>query len=322
MTARVVVVGAGMAGLACARRLAEAGLSPVVIDKGRGIGGRMATRRASLPDGTALQFDHGAQYVTARGADFARLLGRMAADGAVAVWPGGTGRRRWVGLPGMSGLPRALARGLDIRQSVLVTALHALGTGWRLETDAGPMEADAVVLTVPAPQAAALLGAEHPLAGALSAVDMAPCITLMAAFPGQIPGPFLSEASDTHSLAWIAQDSAKPARPCAAVTSWVAQASADWSARHLEEEMPALIPRLLSLLADRLDVDPARVLHASTHRWRHARTRTAAGRPFLSDGTLWLGGDWCLGADVEAAWSSGHAIAEAILAGGGWRAAG
>ncbi|MBD3256947.1 FAD-dependent oxidoreductase, partial [candidate division GN15 bacterium] len=38
-----VVVGAGAAGLTCARRIADAGMSVLVLDKGRGVGGRMAT---------------------------------------------------------------------------------------------------------------------------------------------------------------------------------------------------------------------------------------------------------------------------------------
>ena len=56
-TERIAVIGSGIAGLACARRLSDAGYAPILFDKGRGIGGRLATRRT--PDGR--QFDHGAQ---------------------------------------------------------------------------------------------------------------------------------------------------------------------------------------------------------------------------------------------------------------------
>ena len=313
MTAPVVVVGAGMAGLACARRLAEAGLSPVVLDKGRGIGGRMATRRVTLDTSEPLQFDHGAQYVTARDPAFAALLDGMAAQGAAGLWRDGSGRRRWVGLPGMSGLPRAMSTGLDVRQSVQVTGLRPAGHGWALETTAGPMEAQAVVLTMPAPQAAALIGLDHPLAAQLRAVRMDPCLTLMAAFPADAPTPFLSEACASGPLAWIAQDSSKPARP-GGPTAWVAQASPDWSEGHLEEAPATLAARLLPLLARRLGLDPALACHASAHRWRFARVASPLGRAFLARGNLWLGGDWCLGARVEAAWQSGTAIAEDILA--------
>jgi predicted NAD/FAD-dependent oxidoreductase len=72
----IVIIGSGIAGLACARRLAKAGLSPIVLDKGRGIGGRVATRRVGN-----LQFDHGAQFVNAHGAGFATVLAGLSAAG-------------------------------------------------------------------------------------------------------------------------------------------------------------------------------------------------------------------------------------------------
>ncbi|MEM7423722.1 MAG: FAD-dependent oxidoreductase, partial [Pseudomonadota bacterium] len=69
----VIVIGSGMAGLSCAKVLVEAGLNTVVLDKGRGIGGRLATRRAA--DG--MQFDHGLQYLSAKTSAFADFLDRL-----------------------------------------------------------------------------------------------------------------------------------------------------------------------------------------------------------------------------------------------------
>ena len=64
-TPSCVVVGAGISGLLAAQELTAAGWRVVVLDKGRGVGGRMATRRVG--DGT---FDHGAQFFTVRGERF------------------------------------------------------------------------------------------------------------------------------------------------------------------------------------------------------------------------------------------------------------
>lgn len=302
----VAVIGSGMAGLACARALADAGHAPVVFDKGRGIGGRLATRRV---DG--LQFDHGAQYVTAKGAGFAAVLDRMMAEGAAARWEDGAANHR-VGVPGMSALAKALGAGLDIRQNAQVTGVVRDGAGWRLRVDDVDHLAARVIITVPAPQVAGLLGADHPLVAALGAVRLDPCLTLMAAARG--PAPFVSRSDPDDPLAWIAQDSAKPGRP-QDVTCWVAQASIAFSMPHLEEDAPAIAARMLPFLCDRLGVAADDVTYAAAHRWRYARVAVPLGQPFLrsDDATLYLGGDWCIGPRVEAAWTSGTAIATDVM---------
>ena len=169
-------------------------------------------------------------------------------------------------------------------------------------------------MTIPAPQAARLLEATHAASTRPATVEMAPCLTLMAAFPSEEPKPFASRASQTHRLAWIAQDSTKPGRDASA-TSWVAQASPDWSLQHLEENPEAMAPLVLTLLAEVIGSDPGTAINAVAHRWRYARVIKALGQPFLrsDDSTLWLGRDWCLGSRVEDAWESGDAIGRGLL---------
>ena len=181
MTDRTVIIGAGMSGLACARALRQAGHAPLVLDKGRNsVGGRMATRRVAS-DAGEMRFDHGAQYITARTDAFAAFLDEM--TDAVALWDDGAAHAHHVGRPGMAGLCRAMAEGIEIRQGVVVTALDRGEAGWHVSMGDDSVTAARVVLTVPAPQVAGLIGADHPLAAPLDAVTMAPCLTLMAAFP-------------------------------------------------------------------------------------------------------------------------------------------
>ena len=305
----VAIIGAGMAGLACARHLAQAGLAPVIFDKGRGIGGRLATRRA---DG--LQFDHGAQYVNAHTPGFAALLAELADTGAAAPWPDGTGRSHTVGTPGMASLAKAMATVLTIHQNAQVTAITRSGEGWCLRIGDTDHLAARVVITAPAPQVAPLLGQDHPLAQALSAVRLAPCLTLMAAI--RAPAPFITRNQPDDDLAWIAQDSSKPGRPTGEAVAWVAQASPAFSLQHLEKDPAAITALMLPLLCERLGASQDAVTHAAAHRWRYARVTAPLGQPFLAtpDATLYLGGDWCLGPRVEAAWTSGTAIASDMLA--------
>lgn len=306
-----LVIGAGMAGIACAAALHEAGLPVRVMDKGRGIGGRMATRRAATAEGET-RFDHGAPYLSARSAEFTALIAGL--RDAVAPWEDGSERAHHVGLPGMSGLPRALACGLDVQQGVEATAVEPAGSGWRVLTKAAPVQASRIVLTLPAPQIPGLIGSDHPLAASLGGVEMAPGLTVMAAFAPESPRPFASRRADQGPLAYIAQDSSKPGRRTRPAT-WVAQASAAWSARHLEVPRTEIAARMLPLLCAAIGADPAQALQVDAHRWRYARTRVPLGRSFLRDaaGGLYLGGDWCLGPRAEDAWQSGRAIAADIL---------
>jgi predicted NAD/FAD-dependent oxidoreductase len=314
MDKRIAIIGAGIAGLACARRLAAGGVDAVVFDKGRGIGGRLATRRAG-----ALQFDHGAQYVTARAAGFAAVLDALERSGAAARWLDGGSTPRFVGLPGMSGLARALAEGIEVQGAAQVSGIAPDGAGrWRVGLPDGASAVfDRVVITAPAPQAVALLPAGHPMAERIAVARFDPCLTLMAAFAPDAPRPFQADSDEHAPLAWIAQDSSKPGRPEGA-TGWVAHASTGWSLEHLERAPQEIASLMLPLLAARLGVDPGQALHTVAHRWRFARVARALGQPFLRDDAaqVYAGGDWCLGPRVEAAWQCGDAIGADILAQG------
>jgi predicted NAD/FAD-dependent oxidoreductase len=303
-----IIIGAGMAGLACARRLVEAGHQPVVLDKGRGVGGRVATRR---DDG--FQFDHGAQYVTAKDAPFAAVLSGLIASGQAAPWPDASGKPRVVGTPSMRTLAAALATGLDIRQSVTVTALNRGEGDWQVCAGEMISRAERVVVTVPAPQVAALIGPDHPLSALLTRVQMAPCLTLMVSIDA--PAPFVTRETLDDPIAWIAQDSAKPGRPPPGAVAWVAHASPEFSAAHLEDSPADMVSRMLPLVCERLGVTADRVAYAAAHRWRYAHVTAPLGQPFLrsADRSLYLAGDWCIGPRVEAAWTSGTAAANDLL---------
>ena len=324
MTAsRIAVIGAGLAGLSCARALLARGAGIRLFDKGRAAGGRLATRRAEA-GGLALQFDHGAQYLTARSDAFAALL---AAHGA-APWGE---PRRLVGTPGMSALPRALAAGLDLAAARHVTAIEGGPGAWMLRhLDAalvrpgqpppatepereGPF--DAVALTLPPVQAAPLIAPHAPGWPALLAgVRLAPCWTVMAAFAAPLPLPD-GLRPEEGPIGWAARDSSKPGRPRGA-ECWVVQGSPAWSRAHLEEAPGTVVPALLAALSALAGTPLPLPIHASAHRWRHSLVEVPLGRPCLADPALGFGlaGDWCLAGRGEAAFDSGTALADALLA--------
>ena len=315
---RVAVIGGGMAGLACAGALHGAGAAVTLFDKGRGAGGRLATRRV---DGLA--FDHGAQYATARDPEFVAAMQAMHAAGDAAPWPA-AGDGCWAGLPGMSAMARHLERrGVgQVRTRRHAAFLHRSAEGWTVRhRDAGETAPglvsdeggecdgpfDRVAVALPAPQAAALLQPHRFAAEAAGAV-MAPCWGMMLAFPGATHGPDVLRPS-TGPLGWVSRDSSRPGR-AAAPECWIAHATADWSRAHLEQPAGAVLADLQAafVAATGIDAPPS---HAAVHRWRYARAETPLGKPALWDAATALGvcGDWCLGARVEAAFMSGRALA-------------
>ena len=312
-----------MAGLSCAQALAEAGVVVTMFDKGRTPGGRVATRHVD-----AMQFDHGAQYATARDPGFRAWLDAAQADGDAAPWPAAAdgGDARWVGTPGMSALAAALHRRLPspVWSRRHVAQLHRGADGWRVRhmdaaaiapgtvaasggVLAGPF--DVAVLALPAPQTASLLRtAGHAFALAAERASYAPCWAAMAAFSSPVDAPDAQRHAD-GPLRWTAREASRPRRP-AAPDCWVLHASAEWSRANLERDAAAVAAELAAAFA----AAPAPRFLAA-HRWRYALVETALGEDCLWDQQARIGacGDWCIAGRVEAAWLSGRALAARAL---------
>lgn len=315
----VVIVGAGLAGLACAKTLAAHGIAARIFDKGRAPGGRLATRRAEVA-GREVSFDHGAQYLTARGSPFRATLEALEAR----PWLEGGMR---VGVPRMSAIPRALAGGLDVTLGREVVEILGEPQAWMLRhatprrpggapgadlAEAGPF--DAVIVAAPAPQAAALLARPAPhLRQVVEQVRMAPCWALMAAFAERLDLPDRIR-SETGEVASAIRDSSKPGRD-PATECWVVQASPAWTREHLELDEAAARAAMLAAFARLAGHDLPALLYAAAHRWRYALVEKPLGAPCLWDPARGIGaaGDWCIGARAEAAADSGMALA-AVLA--------
>lgn len=310
---RIAIVGAGLAGLSCGARLRDAGHTVALFDKGRGPGGRLSHRRMATPIGDA-QFDHGAQYFTARDPDFRRAVEAWARDGLVAPWRA-AGEDAWVGVPGMDAPAKALATGLDLACSARVEHLARDDAGWRLSGEgvaAGPF--DVVVVAVPAEQTGALVRPFAPgFADAADATPAEPCWAAMAAFTARLP---IAEdvVKRRGPIVWAARDSAKPGR--AGPESWIVQAGPDWSREHLEETPAEVLPKLLAALAAVAGGPLPDIAAAAAHRWRYARSGRL-GRDALWDAAIGLGvcGDWLIGPRVECAFMSGYRLASAMTAG-------
>ena len=314
----IAIVGAGIAGLACATRLAAGGHAVTLFDKARGPGGRMSTRRVETAQGAAC-FDHGAQYFTARDPAFVKQVHAWAQAGVVAPWPA-AGNDAWVGVPAMNAPVRRLAEARDVRWSTRIDALLRHGDRWQLRGE-GEGEGqlggvfDAVVAAVPAEQAVPLVVPfDTSMAMRANAAHSAPCWTVMASF--EEPLPITTDALRGEGvLGWAARNSAKPQRH--GPEAWVLQATPRWSQDHLEDGPDQVVEFLLGALAESSGVQVPTPDHASAHRWRYARYDVCdSGEGMLWNPGLGLGacGDWLLGPRVECAWLTGERLGEAVHA--------
>lgn len=309
----ILIIGAGMAGLACATQLAEAGFTPHLIDKGRGPGGRMAARRVMIGS-EEWSFDHGAQYFTARDPAFRNAVAAWEAAGAAAHWPAG-GEEAFVGTPGMNGPLKAMASGLDVRWGVRALGLAREGEWWRVDTEAGAITARTVLVAVPAEQAAELLRDAAPeLAAIPASVQSAPCWAVMVIFAQRLP---LASAAirGEGAISWAARNASKPAR--SAAETWVIHASPARSRALIDlpkDEVATLLLDDFRAATGLASLPPA--LHCDAHRWLYALPEVAAGGPAHFDAALGLGlaGDYLHSPRVEGAFLSGRALARAALA--------
>lgn len=349
MSARVAVVGAGIAGLACARRLRERGASVTLFDKGRAVGGRLATRREG-----AQSFDLGAPCFTVRDARFADEVALWLRAGVCARWRGrfvtlGDGEATTshergfaplVGTPGMSAIARHLGRELAARTSHRVErvvregdALTLLGTVAREPVTLPPAPAegtppeelgrfDWLVVTTPPAQATVIV---EPLSATLSAamrrVALTPCFALgltasggdaerMAALP--FDGARIRRADSP--LAWVGRDSSKPERHRG--ERWVLHASPAWSRQAIHKPESEITRALVGAFVALAGRDALAFDVAAFRRWVFARADAplAVGSLVDEKARVSVGGDWAADGRVEGAFLSGLHLADGVIA--------
>ncbi len=348
----VVVIGAGLSGLTAAQELHGMGYRVRVVDKSRGLGGRVATRRLAT---TSL--DHGCRYLHPFADPALSPIPALLASGILQPWQPETfaleanGSIRATAMAtlyaapqGMSAVAKALAAGLTIHRHWRATALTPMPQGWHIEGEGlGPdsqseisaLEARAVVVAIPAPQAAALVAttaqphdAISDLVQQLQTVAFDPVITVMAGYSPQT-SPWLSQQTapggwlvtgDAHpTLGWIALDSSK--RPAANASEpkesvVVLHSSAEFAAQAIDR--PDLEPvgqDLLAIAAKTLAPWLSSPEWMQVHRWRYGFVRQPLGVSVLRSPAwpTFVGcGDWCPGGQVEGAIASGYQAAKLI----------
>lgn len=323
----VIVIGAGLSGIAAATDLHAAGWNVTVVEKSRGISGRAATRRW---EGAVL--DHGAPFFTARGQRFTALIQMLEDSGAVRVWTKGfhawqggvlsapaDSYPRYIASDGMNALAKHLrgaTAGFTLETGATVTGLEPSEAGWTVTLATGETRSAAhVIVSAPTPQALNLTRPhlEPATLAALERVTWQPCWAMLAQLSAH-PNVDWRGVKLTHPiLEWASLEHTKRESSPALVL----HANPAWSAANLErspEEIVSLMQAaLLEVFGSSLEIEKV-----VAHRWRYARADALHPSATLEQRSLIFCGDWCdtdgYGTRVENAVQSGWAAASSLIA--------
>ena len=326
----IAVIGAGVAGLTCAQQLQQAGYRVVVVEKSRGLGGRLATRRLQ---GT--HADHGVCYLKPKDDRFKALVEKLLERSMLQVWTDtiheldADGQLiappdrapRYASPTGISTIAKFLATGLPIWLNHRVEAIHPIEQGWELQVEPDEMTnrvsltASAIVVAIPAPQALTLLEpiADTETLSTLRSLQFSACISAIAVYSPQqneaaLPWKGVTCAHDP-AIGWVGLDSTKQNSPSQRVV--VVQSTAAFASRHLETgDLQSIGQTLLDRAADLVAPWLRSLEILQVHRWRYAFPINPLTEKFLTANTrspLLLTGDWCGGNRVESAFLAGLA---------------
>ena len=324
-----LIIGGGMAGLMAATVLKRHGLDVTVLDKGRGIGGRLATRRLTYSEEIEGVFDYGAQYFTVSDREFQGWVDEWLAEGVITEWSQGfveesgsfksSNNPCYRGSKSNRSLAQYLAQSLTVHTNTHVTRLSWQDDHWQVQTQTGEFfQGDRLILTPPVPQSLTLLDnsgiALNPeIRQKLEQVIYYPCITMLALLekPSQIPAPGGLWGSG-HPLGWIACNYQKgiSTNKGYAVTL---QAGPEFSQNYWDQDNAEIAQKLLKAADSWLG---SKVLDYQIHRWRYSQVAISYGEPCLvlaEPGPLILAGDGFLAPKIEGAVLSGLAAARSLL---------
>ena len=319
----VLVVGAGISGLVAAREMQRRGRKVTILEKSRGVGGRMATRRI----GQAV-FDHGAQFFTVRYKSFRELMDEWIAAGVAREWCLGfasadgvmkpDGHPRYCGSPAMTAIPKYMAKDLDVRLETTVGKIEHTDGCWRIaDENENVYSAASLLMTAPSMQSMSMLGAGKvalplDIINALQDIEYDPCHTLLAVLdgPSNIPEPGGLRAP-APEISWIADNTLKGVSPV--ITAVTIHGSPNFSRQHSVSDAKLVETTLLGAAMPWLGAEP---IQTDLHHWvfsQPARVQEERCLYAEAPGPLAFAGDAFGGPRVEGAVLSGLEAAAALL---------
>lgn len=322
---KIAIIGAGLAGITVANKLKNHA-DITIFEKSRGVGGRIATRRAET-----YNFDHGAQFFTIKTNEFKEFCQPLIDHGIMKCWNGNfveidnqgiTQRRIWdnnnphyVGAPTMNAIGKYLSIGLNIQLETQVQSISKKGKKWSVY-DANEQSLgcyDWVIITAPATQTLNLVDSKSKFYDKIKSIKMQACFSLMLGFETPIPVEFNAALIRNADISWISVNSSKPDRNTP--FSLLIHSTNNWADKHIDDDKHEVLQYLRDHTSEILGYDLNKANHQDIHGWRYANIAKQSGQQYLIDykDNIGICGDWLMQGRVESAFISGSEIANEIL---------
>lgn len=314
-----IVIGGGITGLITASILQTKELKVTVLDKGRGIGGRLATRRVKQEESIEGVFDYGVQYFSVKNPQFQVWVDNWLHQGVIKEWCQGfgatDGKPRYCGTKGIRGIAKYLARDLTVYTKTKVVEIKYEKQWFVTTEDNQDYQGDVLVMTPPVPQSLALLDASLmvlplEIRFSLEKITYQRCIVVLVLLekPSNIPAPGGIALAD-EPIAWLADNYQKGISPNGYGVTL--QATPQFSDHYWDSDDAEIVYKLISVAADYLD---STVIKYQVHRWRYSLPQTFYHEPCLalSELPLVFAGDGFVAPNMEGAVMSGIAAGKLI----------
>lgn len=301
---KTVIIGAGMAGLSVAKILIEKGHEVTVLDKGRGVGGRMSTR--TIENAKA---DHGAQYFSVKSAEFQTLIAVLQTENITKKWHLAQRKNiRYIGAKGMNTIPKKMATDLIIHLNEKVVLIAEK----QIKTESGnTYNFDNLIITIPIPQVIDLFDASEITfskkdKSVIDSIEYDPCIAVMTVLKQTTEIPSGGIILENQPVAWIADNFQKGITETPTATI---HASVGFSKKHLEDDLQEVAKEILLSVSQW--ISPENVVSIQVHRWRYSLACKRYEQPFyqIENRNIYLGGDGFGIGNVEGAFLSGYHLA-------------
>lgn len=313
---KIAIIGAGISGITLARELSSSN-EVTIFEKSRGIGGRMATRRAGN-----YNFDHGTPFFRAKTKEFRNICQIAQNNGVIEDWKcqlveivnGEISQQEpiknhpiLVSKPQMNSFCKFLGKNLNILLKKQIESLHFENDKWSLKTSENEIfdQFDYLFLAIPSHQVINLIPNNFKYFDIISNIKMTACFSLMLGLPDNLELGFDAALVKDPIISLITINNLKPERP--KNFSLIVNSTNIWAENNIDQNINSIKEKMIDQLKKIISIDLSNIEYENIHRWKFANADYRKGEKSLFDPNLSLGvcGDWLIVGSVENAFLSG-----------------